>query len=147
MPEQAEGIDGLAMCNCGNPTRNLQMIYKLLKARQIMHSVKRDFSDKFKSYHEHAHEILMRDFEATHELVMQLLDGTSNFLEHGGSIHGAWLTPSAHAFLHQVEQGDAQRPGDQDIDHVMDAELTAWLDKTQLDQDIDESTSAPAPRL
>lgn len=125
------GMDGLKLCSCGNPEGNLRIIYQLLKAQEMRRASPLAFNTSYEVHKEIVRDVLMGDAQATHELVMQLLDGASNFLDHGGSIHGAWLTESGQEFMRQVESCDEK------VEFGLDAETRAWVESAQLRLDIE----------
>lgn len=126
MKKDEGGVAGLNLCGCGDPERNLKMVYKLLKAREMEGTSALDWDERRKTHKDLVNDVLMSDPEATYELVMQLLDGSSNFLEHGGSIHGAWLTESGREFLRQVEAGDPK------VEFKIDPQTVSWVEQAEL---------------
>lgn len=140
MDKKNQGIEGINLCGCGNPEGNVALIYKLLKARDLASAASQDGPSRedceniHKAYQKTARDILSADPMATLELAMQLIDGASNFLEHGGSIHGAWLTESGEEFLRQVETGDPKLSGF--CEEGLGGEMRAWAEQAEMDLSV-----------
>jgi len=79
------------MCGCGSD-EPLKMIYEVLKAHDQHHY---DYDNKKKSC------ISACGNEASWEFILHVLDNY-NFMEHGGSVYGSWLTDKGKNLLNDL---------------------------------------------
>lgn len=90
----------LGMCGCGNPEDVKNYIYKVLKVQKDWKNGTITFDQRVRI---HKKIIKETDPDIILQFTLHVLDN-SEFLEHGGSIGGAWFTENGDRLLELLEK-------------------------------------------